>query len=157
MSWLWGPWNRKNASLMRIGPRTGPSRPRIRFYRCRALVEQLMQAKHDQCLSPFMKQLLRFEALIVDGIGYGTLSPEEADVLFQLLAERYEHGSILISCHLAFSEWKQIFQNPITTTAVVDRLVHHSVILELDLPSYRLEVARQRQNEEQDPSKTNDT
>ena len=121
---------------------------RVRFYPCPVLVDALMQAKRDQCLSQLMKQLLRFEALIVDGLGYAKHSPEEVDVLFQLLAERYERGSVLVSSHLAFSEWEQIFQNKMTTTAVVDRLVHHSVILELNLPSYRLEIARQRQNAE---------
>lgn len=129
---------------------------RVRFYHCRALVDALMQAKRDQCLSQLMKQLLRFEALIVDGLGYAKHSPEEVDVLFQLLAERYERGSVLVSSHLAFSEWEQIFQNAMTTTAVIDRLVHHSVILELNLPSYRLEVAHQRQNAEQSRTKAKD-
>ena len=70
-----------------------------------------------------MEQLLRYGALIVDGLGYGKLSPEEVDLLFQLPAERYECGSLLICGHLTFSKWEQIFQNSMMTTAVIDRLV----------------------------------
>ncbi len=64
------------------------------------------------------------------------------EVLFTLLAERYERGSVMLTSNLPFSKWERIFKDPLTTSAAIDRLVHHSVILELNLPSYRLEAAK---------------
>ena len=64
------------------------------------------------------------------------------EVLFTLLAERYERGSVLLTSNLPFSQWEQIFKDPMTTAAAIDRLVHHSVIVELNLPSYRAEQAK---------------
>ena len=66
------------------------------------------------------------------------------EVLFTLLAERYERGSVMISSNLPFSKWEKIFKDPMTTAAAIDRLVHHSVILELNLSSFRLEAAKNR-------------
>ncbi|MCL4204854.1 MAG: ATP-binding protein [Pirellulaceae bacterium] len=66
------------------------------------------------------------------------------EVLFTLLAERYERGSVLLSSNLPFSKWEQIFKDPMTTAAAIDRLIHHSVIIELNLQSYRLEEAQQK-------------
>ena len=65
------------------------------------------------------------------------------EVLFTLLADRYERTSIMITSNLPFSKWEQIFKDPMTTAAAIDRLVHHSVILELNLPSYRLEKSKE--------------
>jgi DNA replication protein DnaC len=73
-------------------------------------------------------------------------SREEMEVLFTLLAERYERGSVLITSNLAFSQWESIFKDPMTTAAAIDRLVHHSVILELNLSSYRREQAASAQS-----------
>ena len=70
------------------------------------------------------------------------------EVLFTLLAERYERGSVLISSNLPFSKWEAIFRDPMTTAAAIDRLVHHSVILELNIPSYRIEQAKKNQQPE---------
>ena len=64
------------------------------------------------------------------------------EVLFTLLAERYERGSIMITSNLPFSKWEVIFRDPMTTAAAIDRLVHHSVILELNIKSYRFEQAQ---------------
>jgi DNA replication protein DnaC len=69
-------------------------------------------------------------------------SREEMEVLFTLLAERYERGSVLLTSNLPFSKWETIFKDPMTTAAAIDRLVHHSIILELNIPSYRLEQAK---------------
>jgi DNA replication protein DnaC len=120
------------------------------FYSSSALVEELIRAKQAQGLPTFMRQLMRYEALIVDGLGYVQHSREETEALFHLLAERYERGSVLITSHLAFSQWEKIFHDPMTATAAVDRLVHHCVVLELNLPSYRLEAAQRRQTTEQE-------
>ena len=66
------------------------------------------------------------------------------EVLFTFLAERYERRSVLITSNLVFSEWDRIFKNPMTTAAAIDRLVHHSVILEFNVPSYRTASARKK-------------
>ena len=92
-----------------------------------------------------LKKLDRFEALIVDDIGYVQQSREEMEVLFTLLAHRYERRSILLTSNLIFSDWERIFKDPLTTAAAIDRLVHHSVILELNVPSYRMESAKAKQ------------
>ncbi len=81
-------------------------------------------------------------------------SRQEMDLFFHVLAERYERGSLLITSHLVFSQWEKIFQDPTVTTTAVDRFVHHSVILELNLPNYRLEAAQQRQKAKQEPLET---
>jgi len=101
------------------------------------LVQQLLVAKRDLDLPRALRKLDRFELIILDDIGYIRQRPEEVEVLFTLMAERYERRSLLITSNLVFSQWDQIFQNPMTTAAAVDRLVHHSVILEFDVPSYR--------------------
>ena len=61
-----------------------------------------------------------------------------------LLAQRYERGSVMLTSNLPFSKWERIFKDPMTTAAAIDRLVHHSVILELNLPSYRLEASKRQ-------------
>ena len=94
------------------------------FCNRQTLVEALMRAKQDQGLPKFIRQLMRYDAFIVDGLGYVQRSREETQALFQLLAECYEHSSVLISSHLPFSKWETIFHDPMTTAAAVDRLVH---------------------------------
>jgi DNA replication protein DnaC len=111
------------------------------------LVQDLLAAKRNLLLPRMLRSLDVFELLILDDIGYVQQTPEEAEVLFTLMAERYERRSMLITSNLVFSEWDRIFKNPMTTVAAVDRLVHHSVILEFDVASYRSEDARKRANE----------
>lgn len=117
---------------------------RVLYVTCSLLVQELLAAKRDLKLAPVLKRLGRYEALLIDDLGYVQQSREEMEVLFTLLAERYERGSVLITSNLPFSQWEQIFKDPMTTAAAIDRLVHHSVILELNLPSYRMESARGR-------------
>jgi len=109
-----------------------------------ALVQRLLAAKRDLRLTQELRKLDRFEALILDDIGYVQQSREEMEVLFTLLAERYERRSVLISSNLVFSKWDQIFKDTMTTAAAIDRVVHHSVILELTIDSYRARAARKR-------------
>ena len=115
---------------------------RVLFATCSLLVQRLLRAKAELFLEKELKRLDRFEALIVDDIGYVQQSREEMEVLFTLLAHRYEHRSILLTSNLVFSDWERIFKDPMTTAAAIDRLVHHSVILELNVPSYRMESAQ---------------
>ena len=123
---------------------------RIKFMPCGLLVQELLIAKRDLKLSRTLKQFAKYDALLIDDIGYVQQSREEMEVLFTLLADRYERGSVMLTSNLPFSQWEKIFQDPMTTAAAIDRLVHHSIILELNLPSYRLEQA---QNEKNHPEK----
>jgi DNA replication protein DnaC len=118
---------------------------RVFFTPCVLLVQRLLLAKQGLWLEKELKRLDRFEALILDDLGYVQQNREEMEVLFTLLAHRYEHRSVLLTSNLVFSQWEQIFKDPMTTAAAVDRLVHHCVILELNLPSYRMEVAHKQQ------------
>jgi len=101
------------------------------------LVQQLLMAKRELELPRALRKLDAFELIILDDIGYIRQQPDEVEVLFTLMAERYERRSLMITSNLVFSQWDQIFQNPMTTAAAVDRLVHHSSILEFEVPSYR--------------------
>ena len=105
------------------------------------LVQELLAAKRDLVLPRTLARLDAFDLLILDDIGYVQQAPDEIEVLFTLLAERYERRSVLITSNLVFSEWDQIFKNPMTTAAAIDRLVHHSVILEFAVPSFRSDRA----------------
>jgi len=108
------------------------------------LVQELLAAKRDLKLPAALRRLDMFDVLILDDIGYVQQAPEEVEVLFTLMAERYERRSMLITSNLVFSEWDRIFKNPMTTAAAIDRLVHHSVILEFNVPSYRTQKAQAR-------------
>lgn len=116
----------------------------VSFTSCVLLVQRLLQAKRELWLEKELKRLDKAAALIIDDLGYVQQSREEMEVLFTLLAHRYERGSVLLTSNLVFSQWEQIFKDPMTTAAAIDRLVHHSVILELNLPSYRMAAAQQR-------------
>jgi DNA replication protein DnaC len=113
----------------------------VLFTPCSHLVQELLRAKRDLRLERHLKKLRNYKALIVDDIGYVQHDRDEMEVLFALLADRYERASILLSSNLPFSKWEEIFKDPMTTAAAIDRLVHHSVILELNVKSYRLEAA----------------
>jgi DNA replication protein DnaC len=102
------------------------------------LVQQLLAAKRDLKLEGLLRRLDRYEAIILDDLGYVQQSREEMEVLFTFLAERYERRSVLVSSNLVFSKWDQIFKDPMTTMAAVDRLVHHAIILEFDGESMRV-------------------
>ena len=115
---------------------------RMKYTSCSLLVQDLLVAKRDLRLSKEIKKLARHDGLIIDEMGYVQQSREEMEVLFTLLAERYERGSVLLTSNLAFSKWEGIFKDPMTTAAAIDRLVHHSVIVELNIPSYRMEEAK---------------
>jgi len=101
------------------------------------LVEKLLNAKKELNLENALKRLDRFDVVILDDIGYVQQSREEMEVLFTFLAERYERKSLMITSNLVFSQWDKIFKDPMTTMAAVDRLIHHSIILDFTGPSIR--------------------
>lgn len=119
------------------------------------LVETLLRAKRDHELEHELKRLDRFMVVILDDIGYVQQSREEMEVLFTFLAERYERRSVVITSNLVFSQWDQIFKDPLTTAAAIDRVVHHSRIIEFgsDMASVRAEQAARQQQQNIDGSK----
>lgn len=123
---------------------------RVYFSSCSLLIQELLREKRELRLDRMLNKLSKFDALILDDIGYIQQSREEMEVFFTLLAQRYERGSIMISSNLPFSQWETIFKDPMTTAAAIDRLVHHSIILELNLESYRLEQAKKEMKHEED-------
>lgn len=126
---------------------------RVLFKGASQIVEELRQAQEKKELHRFMKQLDHFDCLIIDDISYVPFQREETDVLFQLINQRYEKRSLLITSNLAFSQWKSIFKDEMATTALIDRLVHHAEILELNAPSYRAEKAQNRKKDSAVPSR----
>lgn len=105
------------------------------------LVQQLLAAKRALDLPRALRKLDAFDLLILDDIGYVQQAADEVEVLFTLMAERYERRSLLITSNLSFGDWGRIFKDPMTTAAAIDRLVHHSVLLEFPGPSYRADEA----------------
>lgn len=138
------PGSGKTHLLCAIGHSLIQQGHKVYFSTCSLLVQELLRAKRDLVLEKTLKKLAGYEALIIDDIGYVQQNREEMEVLFTLLAHRYERGSVMLTSNLPFSKWESIFKDPMTTAAAIDRLVHHSVILELNLSSYRLEEAKQR-------------
>jgi DNA replication protein DnaC len=115
------------------------------------IVQELLAAKRDLTLPSLLRRLDAFDAVVLDDIGYVQQNVDEAEVLFTLLAERYERRSMVITSNLVFSQWERIFKNPLSTAAAIDRLVHHSVILEFDGPSFRADAAERRKREGDKP------
>ena len=144
------PGSGKTHLLCAIGHQLIEQGRRVLFIGCSQLVQDLLIAKRDLAMSKLLKKLSRYDAIIVDDIGYVQQSRQEMEVLFTLLADRYERGSVMITSNLPFSKWEQIFKDPMVTAAAIDRLVHHSVILELNIESYRMQVAKKNKNKKPD-------
>lgn len=109
---------------------------------CALLLQDLLLAKKELKLKNLLKTLAKYDVLLIDDIGYVQQEQLKMEVLFTLLAERYERGSLIITSNLRFSKWNNIFKDQIMTAAAVDRIIHHSVILELNIPSYRIDEAK---------------
>ena len=117
---------------------------RVYFTTCALLLQQLLKSKKELRLDRLLKNMSRYDELIIDDTGYVQQEKEQMEVLFTLRAERYERGSIIITSNLPFSKWNNIFKDPMMTAAAVDRIVHHSVVLELNVDSYRIDSAKKR-------------
>lgn len=122
---------------------------RVKYTPAAALVQELLAAKRDLRLNQLLKRLDKYEALLIDDISYIPHDRDETDVLFLLLSECYEHRSVVITSNLPFSKWGQIFKDPVTTVAAIDRLVHHSSVLELNGESYRAVEASKRNKQKE--------
>lgn len=106
------------------------------------LVQELLIAKRDLQLPKALKKLGKYDAIIIDDIGYVQQEREEMEILFTFLADRYEKSSIMITSNLPFSKWDKIFKDTMIAAAAIDRLVHHSIIIEMNLESYRMKKVK---------------
>ena len=138
------PGTGKTHALCAVGHRLVESGRSVLFAPAYRLVQDLLAAKRDLALPRQLRKLDSYDFLLLDDLGYLPQGAEESEVLFTLIAERYERRSLGITSNLVFSQWEHIFANPMATAAAIDRVVHHSVILEFDVPSYRTGVAQQR-------------
>jgi DNA replication protein DnaC len=116
------------------------------------LVQDLLAAKRDLDLPRMLRKLDHFAVLILDDLGYLKHRADEAEVLFTLIAERYERRSLIVTSNMVFSQWEEIFQSPMATAAAIDRIVHHSVIAEFDVTSYRTAQAQRQVTEKKKPA-----
>ena len=144
------PGRGKSHLLSAIGHELVARGYRVLFQPAYSLVQMLLVAKKELMLERQLRRLDAFDVVIIDDIGYIQQNREEMEVLFTFLAERYERRSVAITSNLVFSDWDKIFKDPMTTAAAIDRVVHHSTILELTGPSYRAEEAKDR-NKDLDP------
>ena len=149
------PGSGKTHLLCAIGQELVRAGRKVLFRKCGLLVQELLAAKRDLKLPKMLKQMAGWQALILDDLGYVQQSREEMEVLFLLLAERYERGSVLLTSNLPFSGWEAIFKDAMTTAAAIDRLVHHSVIVELNVSSYRAEQAKKAKQGRSDRGRRN--
>jgi len=138
------PGSGKTHLLCAVGQELVYQGHRMYYSCCELLLQELLRAKKELRLDRVLKKLKKYDGIILDDIGYVQHDQEEMEVLFSLLAQRYERGSVMITSNLPFSKWERIFKDPMTTAAAIDRLVHHCVILELNVPSYRMAEAKKR-------------
>jgi DNA replication protein DnaC len=114
---------------------------RVRYFATTALVQQLQLAREQLRLEDALQKLDKYRVLILDDFGYVKKSEQETQVLFELIAHRYETGSLIVTSNQPFAEWDRIFPDQMMTVAAVDRLIHHASIIEISSDSYRRKEA----------------
>ena len=117
---------------------------RCTFTSVHTLIAELLKAKQDLTLTSFFKKLDRFDLICCDELGYTAHDQEGADLFFQLISQRAERKSILITTNLTYSEWDKVFINPLSTTAAVDRIIHNCETFNITGPSGRKLAAEKR-------------
>ncbi len=110
---------------------------RVRHFTTTALVQKMQQARADLQIEKFLSKLDKYSVIVLDDLGYVKKTDAETHVLFELIAHRYETGSIIITSNQPFGEWDKIFADPSMTVAAIDRVVHHATIIEIQAESYR--------------------
>jgi DNA replication protein DnaC len=146
------PGTGKTHAMAALGHRLIEQGHSVYFAPTYQLVQDLLAAKRDLDLPRMLRKLDHFAVLILDDLGYLKHRPDEAEVLFTLIAERYERRSLIVTSNMVFSQWEEIFQSPMATAAAIDRIVHHSVIAEFDVSSYRTAQAQRQVAEEKKPA-----
>ena len=107
------------------------------FVSCSTLLSDLKKAKQENKLEARLKQYCKYKLLILDEFGFLPLNKDDANLLFQLISRRYETKSIIITTNVPFSKWGESLNDPVIATAILDRLLHHSHIIQIEGPSYR--------------------
>lgn len=120
-----------------IGKEAASNRISTYFVNCNDLINDLRKAKYENKLEQKIKFYHKYKLLIIDEIGFLPLSKDDANMFFQLIAKRYETRSTIITTNIAFSKWADTFNDSVLATAILDRLLHHSHIFQIDGPSYR--------------------
>jgi DNA replication protein DnaC len=118
---------------------------RVRFTTTAALLSELIEARDEKKLLRFQK-IASYELLIVDELGFVPLSKTGAELLFEMLSQRYERGSTMVTSNLPFQEWTEVLGSERLTGALLDRLTHHIHILEMNADSYRLKQSRRKRS-----------
>ena len=111
---------------------------RTRFVTCYGLINELIEARQERTLQRLLQKYARYDLLVLDELGYVPFSKEGSELLFQVLAERHEKGSVMITTNLGFADWSQVFGDPVMTAALLDRLTHKAHIINCNWDSYRL-------------------
>ena len=120
---------------------------RTKFVSCYGLVNELIEARQERDLRRLIGRHSRYDLLILDELGYIPFSKEGAELLFQVLAERQEKGSVIITTNLGFADWTQVFGDPVMTAALLDRLTHKAHIINCLWDSFRLKESLKAQNQ----------
>jgi len=120
-----------------VGIRACEENYRVAFRTAAALVNEMIEARNDNRLSIYIKQFKKVDLLIIDELGYVTFDLAAAELLFQLLATRYETMSTIITSNLGFSDWVKVFHDKTLTAAILDRITHHALILNMNGKSFR--------------------
>ena len=118
---------------------------RVYFTSTHTLIEQMLEAKRNLTLLPLFKKLDRYELLVLDELGYIAQSQDGADLFFQLISQRTERKSLLITTNLTYSQWDKVLVNPLNTAAAIERIVHKCETFNITGPGYRVEEAKKRQ------------
>lgn len=121
-----------------IGVETCKQGKSVLFFTAASLGNKLIEMQEQLALGKFIEKLRKVDLLIIDELGYVSLSHRSTQLLFQVFSERYEKGSIMITSNLEFGEWGNIFNDEIMAAAIIDRLIHNSIIKSFKGPSYRL-------------------
>jgi DNA replication protein DnaC len=119
---------------------------RVLFTRTTDLVQHLQAARQDHKLATALEKLDKYHLLVLDDLSYVQKSQAETSVIFELISARYERRSLLITANQPFGAWDAIFPDPAMTVAAIDRLVHHSIILEMNTDSYRRKSAETKRS-----------
>jgi DNA replication protein DnaC len=109
----------------------------VLFTTATSLINSMNEARDEKVLARFLKQANKLDLVVIDEIGYLPYEKNESEMLFNFISERYERGSIIITTNLPFSKWNEIFHTERLTTAILDRIIHHCHIIELNGESYR--------------------
>ena len=116
----------------------------VLFRNASALATELTEAKDNYALGKLEKKIQKADLLILDEMGYVSFDRFQSELLFKVIADRSERGSVIVTTNLPFSEWTTLFENSAMVAALVDRLTFQSFILDMNGESYRLAKARQR-------------